>query len=462
MDYVEIPIILMFLAAFGGLFLILRYIFSLFTPSPRFDKGAAGRANSFESHEVIEQEEQIISPWTKVFIFAGLVVAILSRRLLFFWIFLAILGIYFLVFQPSFRAQILRRIKPKNFFYFSALVVIFLILFLSRASFSLWIFVLFFLLFLAVQTSRSTEHPQEDWGARPFPPPAVEPKTSSASPPFSLVEKIHSLPRPSFSSLLPPSPPKIDGYILEEILGEGGFGTVWKGRSQSPLQRTVAIKLPKEEEIRYLKNMGKYQHKLRSKYVVAIEEVQLTSPPYLVMEYLDGGDFQQLLDAFAPLRLGEVHWIFGQILEGLAFAHQQGIFHLDLKPSNILFTREGGVKISDFEFAQPADRLTSSLALSSCQNKQLAGTLAYMPPEVLQGKEADERADIYAVGVMFFQSLTGKLPQPGDALDEFCSHTPPLWNELFLRCYTRFEKRERSAVELAQLLHDGLPPSSAV
>jgi serine/threonine protein kinase len=219
----------------------------------------------------------------------------------------------------------------------------------------------------------------------------------------------------------PPSLESLDsvlsGYEFLEILGQGGMGAVYKVRQLS-LDRLAAIKvMPRFDEEegenyaerfqREAKAMGRLFHQ----NIVSVYEFGQTSDGmlYIVMEYIDGADLQQLMRTGGLTVDHLFDWI-PQVCEALQYAHSQGIVHRDIKPGNIMISREGNVKVADFGLA----KLTSG----DGQNTRLTmtnmtmGTPDYVAPEALEeGIEIDHRADIYAVGVMLYEMLTGKVPR---------------------------------------------------
>jgi len=200
-------------------------------------------------------------------------------------------------------------------------------------------------------------------------------------------------------------------YEILEVIGQGAFGTVLRA-SDEKLQRVVAIKVLSPEMAatsparkRFLRE-ARSSAKVRHENVVSIYDIQDHPIPYLVMEYIPGKTLQQRLDEKGPLDISDVLRLGKQIADGLAAAHAQGLIHRDVKPGNILL--EGGmddrVKITDFGLARTADDA------SMTQSGMIAGTPLYMAPEQALGHKLDQRADLFSLGSVLYQMLSGRPP----------------------------------------------------
>ena len=207
----------------------------------------------------------------------------------------------------------------------------------------------------------------------------------------------------------------IGAYELIRRLGGGAFGEVWLGRhDELGLER--AIKTPTDPDyVRQLRQEGKIQAQVRHPNIV--ETVDLNTrhdPPYFVMEYVEGTDLRKRLKADGKLPVAEVLEILRQILDALICAHSQGVLHRDLKPENILMTPDGRVKVADFGLGKVQADVAQSLLLSgsmmSSQGVSISGTFQYMSPEQQSGKDADQRDDVYSVGIIGCELLTGRRP----------------------------------------------------
>ena len=219
----------------------------------------------------------------------------------------------------------------------------------------------------------------------------------------------------------PPSPEELrrdfPQHEIHGILGRGGIGAVYKGW-QNSLDRFVAIKIlpPGLDDdsgvdvAERFKREAKAMAQLRHNGIVAVYDSGQTADGllYFVMEYVDGSDVHQLVKERGRLEPAEALRIAGAVCDALAYAHSQGIVHRDIKPSNIVLDASGTVKITDFGLAK-SDAPQSSFLTSRGVS---IGTPDFMAPESFQGAgHVDHRADIYAVGVMLYQMLTGRLPR---------------------------------------------------
>ncbi len=219
-------------------------------------------------------------------------------------------------------------------------------------------------------------------------------------------------------------------YHIIGTLGHGAMGTVY--RAHDPLiDRTVAIKtvsyagFSREESesfeerfYREAKSAGRLNHP----NIVTIHDVGRSGDlAYIAMEFLDGRSLRQILDSGVVLPLETIAKIVIQIAEGLAFAHANGVVHRDIKPANIMVQDNYTVKITDFGVAQ----LPSAAQGASGTT---LGSPKYMSPEQIAGKKADGRSDIFSLGVVFYEMLTGRPPFNGESLDEVLDkvlHTAP-------------------------------------
>lgn len=217
-------------------------------------------------------------------------------------------------------------------------------------------------------------------------------------------------------------------FEILELIGQGGMGAVYKVR-QRQLDRVVALKiLPPgiggdaafaDRFAREAKALAKLNHP----GIVTIHEFGCSGGLYfIVMEFVDGVNLRQLLKG-GRISPREALAIVPQICDALQFAHDLGIVHRDIKPENLLIDRRGRVKVADFGLAKlvggdPDEEAAAVFAGGSLQTEggKVMGTPRYMAPEQIERPaEVDHRADIYALGVVFYQMLTGELP--GERLD---------------------------------------------
>jgi len=200
-----------------------------------------------------------------------------------------------------------------------------------------------------------------------------------------------------------------------ELLGQGGMGAVYKAR-QKQLDRLVALKiLPlevgqseafAERFTREARSLAKLNHP----QITTVHDFGRTEDGlyYFLMEFVDGTDLRRVIQA-GGLTSEQALAIVPQVCEALHYAHKKGIVHRDIKPENILLDTEGNIKIADFGLARLLDRPTTAYTLT--QADQRMGTPQYMAPEQIEHPhEVDHRADIYSLGVVFYEMLTGELP----------------------------------------------------
>ena len=211
-----------------------------------------------------------------------------------------------------------------------------------------------------------------------------------------------------------------------ELLGQGGMGVVYKAR-QRTLDRLVALKiLPTdlstdplfaERFQREARALARLQHP----HIVGVYEVgEREGLHFLLLEYVDGVNLRQLM-AMNSVSPSEALGIVPQICEALHYAHEQGVVHRDIKPENVLLDRKGRVKVADFGLAKLVARGPADMTLTG--TGQVMGTLHYMAPEQYKTPgDVDHRADIFSLGVVFYEMLTGELPvgrfqKPTEGLD---------------------------------------------
>jgi serine/threonine protein kinase len=193
---------------------------------------------------------------------------------------------------------------------------------------------------------------------------------------------------------------KLGPYEILSSIGEGGMGEVWKARD-SRLDRVVAIKVSKKEFSERFEREARAVAALNHHHICTLHDV---GPNYLVFEYVEGEPLK------GPLPLERALEYAAQICDALDAAHSKKIAHRDLKPANILVTKQG-VKLLDFGLAKiekPAAIAQETVTMALTSQGQILGTLLYMSPEQLQGKEADSRSDIFSFGCVLYEMLTGK------------------------------------------------------
>ena len=206
---------------------------------------------------------------------------------------------------------------------------------------------------------------------------------------------------------------KLSHYQILEKLGEGGMGVVYKALDIS-LNRNVALKflpphLTSDPSLRKrFINEAKAASALDHPNICTIHEINKTEDDqlYICMAYYEGESLSQKLKQ-DPLPFDESIYIFNQVANGLMAAHEEKIIHRDIKPGNIIVSKKGEAKIVDFGLATLAgEKITESFSTK--------GTIAYMAPEIIHCLPGDQRADIWSLGVVLFEMLTGKLPFKGE------------------------------------------------
>jgi eukaryotic-like serine/threonine-protein kinase len=208
---------------------------------------------------------------------------------------------------------------------------------------------------------------------------------------------------------------KFGRYQLQEKLGQGGMGVVYRA-FDTVLERIVALKLvltpdglDSEMRERFFREARAAGH-LSHKNVVTIYDLgEHEGKPYLAMEYLDGEDLQRRLARPERMSLSHKLRLAIEICEGVEYAHSHGVIHRDLKPANIYITESGGAKILDFGLAR---LITSQLTKSN----MFMGTMNYMAPEQVRGERADQRSDVFSVGVVLYELLGGRKAFEGDSV----------------------------------------------
>lgn len=253
---------------------------------------------------------------------------------------------------------------------------------------------------------------------------------------------------------------RVSEYVLEHQLGMGSFSEVWQARHHVWEDERVAVKLPIEPEyVRYIQHEGILVHGLRHPNIVRVMGLDpFAEIPYLVMELVRGPSLRQLIDEHPDgLPIPGALAILRGLLAALAAAHANNVLHRDLKPSNVLLDLESTslaeisperVKVSDFGLGvRDADTLRSIVqSVSMERESKVVGTLAYLAPELRDNRsDADARTDLYAVGIILFEMLTGERPAGAELPSTVRSDTPQWLDDVFRRLYARRESRFESA-----------------
>jgi serine/threonine protein kinase/tetratricopeptide (TPR) repeat protein len=225
-------------------------------------------------------------------------------------------------------------------------------------------------------------------------------------------------PSPGVSVVLEPGAEFGPRYRIVSLLGQGGMGIVYKARDLE-LNRTVALKLVRPELTADAEAMQRFKHELllasriSHKNILRIHDLgDAGGVKFISMAFVDGEDLSHLLKKRGRLSVERVLHLARQLCAALDAAHSEGIIHRDLKPQNILIDEEGSAFISDFGLAKSLETGMAEMTHTG----QLLGTPRYMSPEQVQGKPADARSDIYALGLMLYELLTGDVPFKSDSI----------------------------------------------
>ncbi len=211
-----------------------------------------------------------------------------------------------------------------------------------------------------------------------------------------------------------------DRYKLESVIGKGTMGVVYKA-TQELIGREVAVKVlhshlvADTESLKRFHQQAKAASRLNHPHIITLYDYGVIDggQPYIVMDLLKGMSLAQLLDERGNLHLDETFPIFKQICEGLGDAHKHGVVHRDVKPDNIVLeehdNRKNWVKVVDFGIAKLVQGSAETLTRIT-QTGTVCGSPTYMSPEQFQGKEVDHRSDIYSLGAVLFETITGRVP----------------------------------------------------
>ncbi len=216
---------------------------------------------------------------------------------------------------------------------------------------------------------------------------------------------------------------RIGNYQITSVLSSGGMATIYLGR-HAELGRQVVIKqlhphLANDQGfVKRFEREAKLLGRLHHENIVDVTDYfELKGSYYIILEYIDGCSLKELLNQQQRLPFLLAVYVVSQIAQGLWHAHQNQIIHRDIKPANIMLTKGGGVKITDFGLAYTQE------ALGITDPGTFVGTPAYLAPEQIKGQSADAQSDIYALGVMFYELLSGGNPFAGQTHSETIDRT---------------------------------------
>jgi len=259
-------------------------------------------------------------------------------------------------------------------------------------------------------------------------------------------------------------------YEVIEELGSGGMGKVYKVYDKK-IQDTIALKLIRPELASRPKTLERFREEVRlsrkitHKNVCRMHDInEEQGIPYITMEYVHGEDLKSVIRMMGRLSPAQTVFLGKQLCEGLGEAHKLGIVHRDLKPRNIMVDHEGNARIMDFGLARGLEEKGIT------GGRVMLGTAEYMSPEQVEGKPADFRSDIYSVGVILFEMVTGKVPFDGEsALSIAVKHktepppdprrlnlqVPEALSRIILKCLEKTrEKRYQTTQELCAALSE--------
>ncbi len=240
---------------------------------------------------------------------------------------------------------------------------------------------------------------------------AASPQTPPAAPPRAPDDnRVPNAPTPEqLNQILPHG-----RYLADSIIGAGGMGVVYRG-IQTSLNRAIAIKLLRRGDGAAYAFEDRFRREaiamaqLNHPNIVAIHDFDKIDDDYLffVMEFVEGTDLAEIMRT-GGMTPQLTMLLLPQICMALEYAHSRGIVHRDIKPANIMVTRRGEVKVTDFGLAKKFDQLNTFVTMTN----MIMGTPEYAAPEQVDAhREVDHRADVYALGVMIYQMLTGQLPR---------------------------------------------------
>ncbi len=270
-------------------------------------------------------------------------------------------------------------------------------------------------------------------------------------------------------------------YQIIEELGKGGMGKVYRALDRK-LNEEVGLKLIKPEIASDKKTIDRFSNELKLARKIShrnvgrmYELMEEKGTHFITMEYISGEDLKSFIRRVGQLPIGKAISVAKQVCDGLTEAHRLGVVHRDLKPSNIMIDKEGNARIMDFGIARSLE------AKGITGAGVMIGTPEYMSPEQAGTKEVDQRSDIYSLGVILYEMVTGQLPFEGETpldiamkhkseipLDprEHNSQIPENLSQVVLKCLEKdIENRYQNAEELLsdlEAIESGMPTSERV
>src|SRR5881398_106812 len=207
-----------------------------------------------------------------------------------------------------------------------------------------------------------------------------------------------------------------DRYELVELVGAGGMSNVYKAKDRL-LERNVALKVlhphygDDEEYVERFRREARTVAQMSHPHIVTvIDRGEADGHQFIVFEYVDGENLKELIRRVGPLPVRQAVELALAVADGLAFAHEHGLVHRDVKPQNVLLNGDGRAKVTDFGIARSLD-----VEQGVTQTGTVLGTSNYIAPEQASGKHVDQHSDVYSLGVVLYEMLSGEVPFPGES-----------------------------------------------